>query len=88
MAEAIGRCDVSFSISKEGMPHSIQAMCDLEVFCDSATQAVANARFFPAIRNGEAAEQQDVVYPIDYMMDGSEAPKDKDLKACEALSSQ
>lgn len=65
-----GSCEVRFDVSVRGEPFNVQAVCTDTVFARSAEQAVSRVRFAPKIVRGQAAERRNVVYPIQYNLDG------------------
>ncbi len=65
-----GSCEVSFHVSIRGEPFNIQATCTDRVFVRSAEQAVSRVRFAPKIVRGQPSERHNVVYPIEYGLDG------------------
>lgn len=85
-----GRCDVRFNVDARGYTRHIKSFCSHQVFCKSATDAVASVVFEPKIKDGRKVPRLNVVYPLWYSIDRPEgAPIEdpviaaKELRACE-----
>ena len=86
-----GRCDVRFNVDARGFSRHIKAFCTHQVFCKSATDAVADVVFEPKIKDGRRVQRRNVVYPLWYSMSRpTDAPIEdpviaaKELRACES----
>ncbi|MEL6662730.1 MAG: TonB family protein [Pseudomonadota bacterium] len=65
-----GACEVRFNVNARGEPVDIDADCTDIGFARAAEQAVARVRFFPKIVRGQAVERRNVVYPLDFRLEG------------------
>lgn len=65
-----GRCDVHFNVNVRGEPIDIEATCSDAGFARAAEQAVSKVRFAPKIVRGQTVERENVVYPIEFRLDG------------------
>jgi len=65
-----GQCDVRFNVNARGEPVDIDANCTDAGFSRAAEQAVARVRFAPKIVRGQAVERRNVVYPLDFKLEG------------------
>ena len=63
-----GDCDVRFDVTSRGQPYNVVATCTDAVFVSSAERAVGRVQFAPKIRNGQAVERSNVVYPLAYRL--------------------
>lgn len=66
-----GLCDVHFDVSPKGTPYNVAASCSHAGFAREAECAVRRVRFAPKIADGQMQARQDVVYPIEFKLDGS-----------------
>jgi protein TonB len=64
-----GTCEVNFSVDVRGKPYDITPKCSDPVFDTEAKRAVARAEFAPEVRNGQAVERRNVVYPLVFQLD-------------------
>ncbi|MEO0817711.1 MAG: TonB family protein [Pseudomonadota bacterium] len=65
-----GQCDVRFNVNARGEPVDIDADCTDAGFARAAEQAVARVRFAPKIVRGQAVERRNVIYPIEFTLEG------------------
>lgn len=65
-----GSCEVRFDVNARGEPFNVQADCSDSVFRREAERAVSRVRFAPKIVRGQALERRNVVYPIEFGLDG------------------
>lgn len=65
-----GSCEVRFNVNGRGEPYDVQADCSDSVFRREAERAVSRVRFAPKIVRGQAVERRNVVYPIEFGLDG------------------
>ncbi len=65
-----GSCEVRFDVDTRGKPYNVQADCDNSVFKREAERAVSRVEFAPKIVRGQAAERRNVVYPLEFKLDG------------------
>lgn len=65
-----GSCEVRFNVNGRGEPYDVAADCTDSVFRREAERAVSRVRFAPKIVRGQAVERRNVVYPIEFGLDG------------------
>ncbi|MCI4645428.1 MAG: energy transducer TonB, partial [Hyphomonadaceae bacterium] len=65
-----GSCEVRFDVNARGEPFNVEAVCTDSVFRREAERAVSRVRFAPKIVRGQALERRNVVYPIEFGLDG------------------
>ena len=65
-----GTCDVRFDVDTRGRPYNVQANCSDSVFKREAERAVQRVEFAPKIVRGQPAERRNVVYPLQFQLDG------------------
>jgi len=65
-----GSCEVRFDVNAQGEPFNVNADCTDSVFRREAERAVSRVRFAPKIVRGQALERRNVVYPIEFGLDG------------------
>jgi len=65
-----GSCDVRFDVDTRGRPYNIQADCTDNIFKREAERAVSRVEFAPKIIRGKAAERRNVVYPLEFRLEG------------------
>ncbi|MEM8615630.1 MAG: TonB family protein [Pseudomonadota bacterium] len=65
-----GSCDVKFDVDTRGKPYNVEAECTDRVFQREAIRAVSRVEFAPKIVRGKAAERRNVVYPLEFKLDG------------------
>ncbi|MGB3625255.1 MAG: TonB family protein [Henriciella sp.] len=65
-----GTCEVRFDVDTRGRPYNVQATCSESVFKREAERAVSRVEFAPKIVRGQPAERRNVVYPLDFRLDG------------------
>lgn len=65
-----GSCEVRFDVNARGEPFNVEATCTDSVFKREAERAVSRVRFAPKIVRGQALERRNVVYPIEFGLDG------------------
>ena len=65
-----GSCDVRFDVDTRGRPYNVEANCTDSVFKREAERAVNRVEFAPKIVRGQPAERRNVVYPLEFQLDG------------------
>lgn len=65
-----GYCDVRFDVDTLGRPSNIRPLCSHPAFCESAAVAMQAVRFKPARRDGRIVPRKNVVYPLEYAIEG------------------
>ncbi|MFN7177787.1 MAG: energy transducer TonB [Thermaurantiacus sp.] len=65
-----GACDVRFDVGEDGHPRRVRPSCSHPAFCKSASKAMVSARFRPAQFDGKPFLRRNVVYPLEYAMQG------------------
>ncbi|MCZ4298784.1 energy transducer TonB [Henriciella marina] len=65
-----GTCDVRFDVDTRGRPYNVSATCSDSVFRREAERAVQRVEFAPKIVRGQPAERRNVVYPLEFRLDG------------------
>ncbi|WP_018146879.1 energy transducer TonB [Henriciella marina] len=65
-----GTCDVRFDVDTRGRPYNVQANCSDSIFKREAERAVSRVEFAPKIVRGQPAERRNVVYPLEFRLDG------------------
>ena len=65
-----GTCDVRFDVDTRGRPYNVSATCSDSVFTREAERAVSRVEFAPKIVRGQPAERRNVVYPLEFQLDG------------------
>ncbi|MEQ9316811.1 MAG: TonB family protein [Henriciella sp.] len=65
-----GACDVRFDVDTRGRPYNVEAVCTDSVFRREAERAVNRVEFAPKIVRGQAVERRNVVYPLEFRLDG------------------
>ncbi|MEM9740176.1 MAG: energy transducer TonB [Pseudomonadota bacterium] len=65
-----GSCEVRFDVNARGEPFNVEADCSDNVFRREAERAVSRVRFAPKIVRGQALERRNVVYPMEFGLDG------------------
>ncbi|MEQ9316810.1 MAG: TonB family protein [Henriciella sp.] len=65
-----GTCEVRFDVDTRGRPYNVSASCSDSVFTREAERAVSRVEFAPKIVRGQAAERRNVVYPLEFRLDG------------------
>ena len=65
-----GSCDVRFDVDTRGRPYNVEASCTDSVFKREAERAVSRVEFAPKIVRGQPAERRNVVYPLEFQLDG------------------
>ncbi|MFN7054068.1 energy transducer TonB [Hyphomonas sp.] len=80
----VGFCDVRFDLDADGCPRNMTPHCSDAVFCQSAATAMAAARFRPRIVNGTPVAHPNVVFPLEYRIDGvpPASPDPRTLTVC------
>lgn len=78
-----GYCDVHFAVNANGLPVEIQPYCSHILFCQSAREGVGRARFVPARRNGMPVKRDNIVYPMQFNIEGVTPAPGIELKACD-----
>ena len=53
-----------------GRPYNVEASCTDSVFKREAERAVSRVEFAPKIVRGQPAERRNVVYPLEFQLDG------------------
>lgn len=79
-----GYCEVQFSVDTRGRTSNIRPRCSHPEFCASATAAMEEVRFMPARREGRIVPRDNIVYPLEYRIEGMPAsiPDRTELKGC------
>ena len=65
-----GTCDVRFDVDTRGRPYNVTATCSDRAFKREAERAVQRVEFAPKIVRGQPAERRNVVYPLEFRLDG------------------
>lgn len=65
-----GSCEVNFSIDAAGRPFNVDAICTDRVFESSSERAVRKALFAAKVSNGQPVGSDNLVYPIEYGLNG------------------
>ena len=65
-----GKCDVRFNVDTRGRPYDVVATCSDPVFKSEAERAVGKVEFAPKIVRGKPAERRNVVYPLEFKLNG------------------
>lgn len=65
-----GSCEVNFSIDAAGRPFNVDAICTDRVFESSSERAVRKALFAAKVINGQPVGSDNLVYPIEYGLNG------------------
>ena len=65
-----GSCEVRFDVDTRGRPYNVQENCTDSVFKREAERAVSRVEFAPKIVRGQPAERRNVVYPLEFQLDG------------------
>lgn len=81
-----GHCDVRFGVDENGFAFAVTASCTRRIFCFEAKRAVSEATFDPKTIDGVPVVRTNVVYPLEFFLDGSGYDKDNDprpLELCE-----
>lgn len=79
-----GYCEVRFDVDERGYSFNHYTTCTDYVFCFQSKKAVTQVLFKPAYRHGEPRVRRNVIYPLEYIMEGDESGSvDRDrLKPC------
>lgn len=64
-----GSCEVRFDLTPQGKPYNVVPDCSHPVFEQSAKRAVSRTDFLPQIRDGQALEQKNMVFPLVYKIE-------------------
>mgnify|MGYP001087980988 CR=1 FL=1 len=64
-----GTCEVRFDLTPQGKPYNVVPDCSNSVFEQSAKRAVSRTDFLPQIRNGQALEQKNMIFPLVYKIE-------------------
>ena len=81
-----GHCDVRFGVDEKGFAFAVAASCTRRIFCFEAKRAVSEATFEPKTIDGVPSVRTNVVFPLEFFLDGSSYDKDDDprpLELCE-----
>jgi len=65
-----GYCEVMFSVDTRGRTSHFHPRCLHPEFCTSATAAMEEVRFMPARRDGMIVPRRNIVYPLEFRIDG------------------
>lgn len=65
-----GSCEVRFDVNPRGQPFNIEANCTDSVFRREAERAVSRVEFAPKIVRGQAVGRRNVVYPLEFRLEG------------------
>ena len=63
-----GSCEVRFSLTSRGLPFDVSAVCSHPEFEREARRAVSKAQFLPQVRDGQAVETHNLVYPLEFTL--------------------
>ncbi|MEM9054592.1 MAG: energy transducer TonB [Pseudomonadota bacterium] len=64
-----GYCEVRFAVDARGYAFNLYTSCTDYVFCYQSKKAVNEALFTPAYENGRARIRDNVIYPLEYIME-------------------
>ncbi|HPE48796.1 MAG TPA: TonB family protein [Hyphomonas sp.] len=64
-----GSCEVRFSLTSRGLPFDITAVCTHPEFEREALRSVGKAQFLPQVRDGQAVEAHNLVYPLEFTLE-------------------
>lgn len=78
-----GYCEVTFSVDEQGYPFSLSTSCTQPVFCFQSKKAVSRVVFAPKIVGGRAIPRFNVVYPLEYTLDGGRAIDRSTFRSCD-----
>ena len=65
-----GYCEVRFSVDENGYTFSLTTSCTQPIFCYQSKKAVSRAQFEPKRVGGRAMPRFNVVYPLEYRLEG------------------
>ncbi|MCZ4298982.1 TonB family protein [Henriciella marina] len=65
-----GYCEVRFSVDENGYTFSLTTSCTQPIFCYQSKKAVSLAQFEPKRIGGRALPRFNVVYPLEYRLEG------------------
>lgn len=65
-----GYCDVHFNVDTRGEPGNVRPLCSHRVFCDNAATTIEAIRFMPARRDGQIIVSENIMYPLEYRIEG------------------
>lgn len=65
-----GNCNVKFDVDSRGRPFNIVAECTDQVFKREAERSVGKVEFAPKIVRGKPVERRNVIFPIQFGLDG------------------
>lgn len=82
-----GYCEVHFTLDPDGYPVNPTPLCSHDVFCWKSKHAVAELRMKPAIKNGRADYRSNIVYPIEFTIEGWDREINRSVKPCEQFAS-
>jgi len=79
-----GHCEVRFSVDEEGYTFNLFPSCTDYIFCFAAKRAINEVRFTPEYENGRPQVRTNIVYPLDFVVDGrtSESIDRSRMKPC------
>ncbi|GAB5457547.1 MAG: hypothetical protein Hens3KO_05770 [Henriciella sp.] len=80
----IGYCEVRFAVDVDGYAFNLITSCTDYIFCYQSKKAVNRVRFEPAYENGYPRVRYDVIYPLEYMLEGVDrnSIEHKPVKPC------
>ena len=82
-----GYCEVHFTLDPEGHPVNPTPFCSHNVFCWKSKRAISELRMKPAIKNGRPDYRSNIVYPIEFSIEGWNRDIDRKIKPCEEFVS-
>ncbi len=65
-----GQCEVSMDVTARGKPFNVTAVCSDRIFEKEAVRAVSKVEFLPMISKGRSVERKNVVYPLEFKLEG------------------
>ena len=63
-------CEVRFGVDEEGYTFGLYPSCTNFLFCSAARRAINEVRFKPKYENGRPAIRTNIIYPLDFVMQG------------------
>ena len=65
-----GNCQVKFNVDVRGRPYDLTADCTHSYFRAEALRSVGKVEFAPKVVKGKAQERHNVIYPLDFKLNG------------------
>jgi TonB family protein len=72
-----GYCEVRFSVDENGYTFSLTTSCTQPIFCYQSKKAVSLAQCEPMRVGGRAVPRFDIVYPLEYRLEGEMSELDE-----------